>query len=188
MVFKNQNPTLPARFFLTDQERRPDPMPSIAGLAKGTGVIFRHYKTPGREGLAKKVAVLCREKNLVLLVAGDPALAKKINASGIHLPSWALNSPPPDLNPDWLISASAHNLPEIRAGEKAGASVLLLGPVFKTKSHPDRKTLGLKGFHNLARKTSLYVYAIGGVAEENFKTLFGPVNLAGFAGISNFKG
>lgn len=172
---------------MTDEVRRPDPLPSIAGLAEGTGVIFRHYKSPEREALAQKVAALCRERNLILLIAGDAKLAKKNNASGLHFPSRALEGPPRNFGPGWLITASAHNPSEIRAAEKAGARALFLGPVFPTKSHPDRKTLGPKGFNNLARLTSLYVYAIGGVTEENFKTLSSPANLAGFAGISNFK-
>lgn len=183
MAATTSNLFLPSRFFLTDEDRRPDPLPSIEGLAPGTGVIFRHYRYLDREDQAIKVAKLCEAKGLPLFIGADPELAKTVSATGVHLPGWALGKP---FNGDLLITAAAHNEIELKKAEAAGANALLIGPVFPTKSHPEAGGLGVDGFLDLAKKTKLPVYALGGMSEENYKKIPAISNLAGFAGISGF--
>lgn len=180
---------LPPSIFMTDQDRHPDPQQIIKNLAPETGVIFRHYKAPDRAGLAQKIAQLCKQKKLPFLIAGDIALAKEVGANGVHFPRWAFSGDQvlPELDPDWIVIASAHNIQAIRRAEKLGADALLLAPVFPTKSHPERMTLGISGFTKLAAATNLPVYALGGISRENLKELPALKNLAGYAGISIFE-
>lgn len=181
--------TLPASVFMTDENRHPDPLPFIQGLAPGTGVIFRHYQSPGRAELAKKVSRICKEKGFPLYIAGDVELAKAIGADGVHFPRWAFAGGQafPDLNPNWVVIASVHDLDALERAEKLGADALLLAPVFPTPSHPKKSALGIAGFTRLANATSLPVYALGGINQENLKKLPPLKNLAGFAGISIFE-
>lgn len=174
---------------MTDENRHADPNVILKNLAPGTGVIFRHYNVPDRAGLAQKIAGVCRQKKLPLLIAGDIALAKEVGADGVHFPRWAFSGDQvlPELDPNWIVIASAHNIPAIRRAEKFGADALLLAPVFPTKSHPDQGTLGISGFTRLAAATSLPVYALGGISHENLKELPALKNLAGYAGISIFE-
>lgn len=180
---------LPLKFFMTDERRHAELISILQNFAPGTGVIFRHYTVPDRAGLAQKIAEVCRQKKLPLLIAGDISLAKEVGADGVHFPRWAFPGDKvlPALNPNWIFIASAHNLRAIKRAEKFGADGLLLAPVFPTKSHPDRVTLGVSGFVKLATATDLPVYALGGLSHENLKELPALKNFAGYAGISIFE-
>lgn len=174
---------------MTDENRHADPILILQNFAPGTGVIFRHYNLPDRAGLARKIAAVCSQKKLTFLIAGDIALAKEVGADGVHFPKWAFPDDQvlPELKPDWIVIASAHDARAIRRAEKFGADALLLAPVFPTKSHPDRGTLGISGFTKLATATNLPVYALGGITHENLKELPALNNFAGYAGISIFE-
>ncbi|MGI4945219.1 MAG: hypothetical protein ACRYHQ_32435, partial [Janthinobacterium lividum] len=75
---------LPALWLFTDAVRLPDPLPAIARLPRGCGVVFRHDGVPNRAALAAAAACLCRRRGLLMVVAGDPRLAAAVGA-GLHL-------------------------------------------------------------------------------------------------------
>ena len=70
-----------------------------------------------------------------------------------------------------LLAWPAHNLKEIRAGERSHADFILLSPLFPTRSHPSVKALGCLGFAKLVRATALPVIALGGVRREDQRRL-----------------
>jgi 8-oxo-dGTP diphosphatase len=63
-----------------------------------------------------------------------------------------------------LLSASCHNLDEIQQANRVGVDFILLSPVKKTLSHPDREPLGWSRFGELADQASMSVYALGGMS------------------------
>ena len=85
-----------------------DPLPAIARLPRGAGVIFRHYGAKGRDELGAAVARACRARGLVLLVAVDAGLALRLRADGIHLPERALHQLRHLNRQGWLVTAAAH--------------------------------------------------------------------------------
>ena len=185
MPAHNQRPLgLPGGFFLTDTERTPDPMAAIARLPRGYGVIFRHYDCPGRPELAGKVARLCRARRLLLVVAGDLALARDVGAKGLHLPEFlALRGRPHALPAQWLLTVAAHSPKALARAAAIGADAALAGPAFPTASHPGAIALGPHRLARMLQVARIPVYALGGVNETTMRKL--PTQkLAGTAGIS----
>jgi thiamine-phosphate pyrophosphorylase len=148
----------------------PDPLPSIARLPAGLcGVVFRHDGVPGRAELAARVARLCRTRRLALVVAGDARLAARVGA-GVHLRGGRRARLA--LLGRGIVTASAHDVPEIRRARRAGADILFISPVFSTASHPGQAALGAVRWARLARAAGdANAYALGGVNGQTAKAL-----------------
>ncbi len=175
---------LPPLIMMTDWRRLPDPMPAVAGLPKGSAVILRHYDYPEREKLARRLAALCRQNGIKLLIAGDTYLAHAVNADGIHLPRYMARRGPgrwrPWQKPGWIVTAAAHSPMEISRAARAGADAVLLSPVLATPSHPKAMPIGILRAVIWRRGTSLPVYALGGMTPANMRR----IRIGGFAGIA----
>ena len=179
---------LPRLALLTDSQRLADPLPAILRLPIGSLVILRHYEATDRSFLATKLARLCRERRLTLLVAGDFSLAVRLG-TGIHLPEglarlvrarerlWHRNG-------GRLLTAAAHDRRALRQARAIGADAAFLAPVFPTESHPGRRCLGLLSFRRLTRRAGVPVYALGGVRDTTVRRLRG----SGAAGIATVSG
>jgi len=156
---------------ITDERRGGDPLAVAARLPAGSWVIFRHYDAPDRSVLAIRLAALCRKRRLKLLVAGDPALARRLKA-GLHLPDALAAHPTPAIR-SWkgLLTAAAHDRRGLRRAARLGADAALLSPVFATLSHPGVKPLGLTAFRRLARGSAVPVIALGGIDRTNVSLL-----------------
>ncbi|HEX4859878.1 MAG TPA: thiamine phosphate synthase [Rhizomicrobium sp.] len=162
---------LPALVLMTDDARLSDPLAAARALPKGSMVVAR-----ARDGLEKLARALLKT-HCTVLVAGDPLLASRLGAHGIHLPEarageaayWRARFP------GMLITASAHSL---RALRRDHVDAFFLSPVFETKSHPGRAPLGAVRASLIARQARVPVYALGGVDARN------AALLSGFRGIA----
>ena len=152
---------LPPLWLFTDYRRLPDPRPAIARLPRGlAGVVFRHDEDPDRVALGQAVARICRDRRLVLVVAGDTRLAAALHA-GSHLREGRRSGHvAPRRGP---ITSSAHRGADIARARLADAVVVFLSPVFPTVSHPGAKTLGVLRWSRLARGAGISVAALGGI-------------------------
>ncbi len=177
---------LPALWLVTDALRLPDPVAAAARLPRGAGVLFRHYDHPARAALAGRLAVLCRHRGLVLLVAGDARLAMQVRAAGLHLPEARMKETTGEAARGCgLITAAAHSRAALARAAALGLDAVFLSPVFATRSHPGRAGLGAAGFARLARGARLPVYALGGITPANAHELTGS-GAAGVAAIGAF--
>lgn len=165
---------------MTDAARLPDPLPAIARLPRGAGVIFRHYGAEGREALGAAVARACRAKGLILLVAEDAGLAHRLRADGVHLPERALGRLRHLKRQGWIVTAAAHGGASLRRAR--GADAVLVSPVFPTPSHPGARVLGQLRFARLVSQARPPVLALGGVNEKTLRRLRGS-RAFGVAGI-----
>ena len=66
-----------------------------------------------------------------------------------------------------LFSVSCHDEHEIELANGLLPRCILLGPVLKTKTHPQSKPIGWPSFHHLVMKSKLPVYALGGMSLED---------------------
>jgi thiamine-phosphate pyrophosphorylase len=157
---------LPRLWLMTDERQGEALFTAIARLPRGAGIVFRHYTLPPveRRALWDQVRSAAQGPRLTLVVAG-PILP---GADGTH------NRPGRGLR-----TASAHNLREIRAAERAGAHLIFLSPVFPSRSHPNAAALGRRRFALLAHQTRLPVIALGGMDAEKARTLGGAYGWAG---------
>jgi len=112
----------------------------------------------------------------------DVALA--VGAAGVQLGAASLD--PQDarrLDPQWWIGKSVHDLDEAAAARAAGADYLLVGPLYRTATHPEREPLGLERL-GLIVGLGLPVIAIGGVTPPQV----GEVRRAGAYGVAAIRG
>ena len=177
---------LPRLILMTDPRRTPDPVAAAANLPRGAIVILRHYGDRRRWELARALVRFGRPRGIRIVIAGDPRLALRVGADGVHLPefmarrgfpSWALWR-----RPGWIVTAAAHSWAAVVRAKRAFADAVLLSPVFPTESRPDAPLLGPIAFARLSRRSPLPVYALGGITPARARRLAG-CRAAGIAGI-----
>ena len=163
---------------MTDDARLPDPLAAARLLPKGSMVVVRSRDDARRAELARGLVALGHPRGLIVLIAGDAALAARCGADGLHLteaqaceaPHWRA------LRPHWCITAAVHSL---HAALRHGCvDALFLSPIFPTTSHPDRAALTVVRANMIAGALAVPVYALGGVTARN------AVLLNGFSGIA----
>jgi thiamine-phosphate pyrophosphorylase len=152
---------LPPLWLFTDYRRLRDPRSVIGCLPRGlAGVVFRHDEDPGRAALGRAVARICRDRRLVLVVAGDTRLAAALRA-GFHLREGRRSGhAAPCRGP---ITSSAHRGADIVRARRAGADLVFVSPVFPTASHPGAGSLGAVRWSRLAVTAGMAVAALGGI-------------------------
>jgi thiamine-phosphate pyrophosphorylase len=157
---------LPRRWLLTDPRQGEALWSALARMPHGEGVIFRHYDVPGRRALFQRVRAIARRRRLVLLLAGSPALATAWRADGCYAVDRrrATRRAP-------LKAMGAHGRAELVAAARSGASLVLLSPLFPTRSHPRAGGLGRVRFMALAQGAALPVIALGGMDEGRARGL-----------------
>lgn len=179
-------PPLPPLILMTDDKRLADPLGAASVLPKGSAVILRSRQP--MEQAARALMIIARRRDLIVLVAGDPELADRIGADGLHLPEararqafgWAAR------RPRWLITTSAHSLDAAARAFQWKASAVLLSPVFATSSHPDRVPLSPVRARAIAQNVPGPIYALGGIGAQNALSLSGSafVGLAAIGALS----
>jgi len=144
---------LPVLWLFTDAARLPDPRATAARLPKGlSGIVLRHDGAPGRKALGRDLARICRERRLMLVVAGDARLAARLHA-GLHLRRG--RRPRAGIRPGGLVTSSAHSIGELARARRAGAALVFLSPVFPTLSHTGVPALGPVRWARMARHGKL---------------------------------
>ncbi len=100
-------------------------------------------------------------RQALLLVNGPLAVALAAEADGVHLPEEA----PPVRRPrgGFLVGRSVHSLAAARRAEAEGVDYLIAGPVYETRSHPDREPAGLTLIEEITGSVRVPALAIGGV-------------------------
>ncbi len=167
---------LPSLVLFTDDERLGNPLAAAGALPRGSMVVVRSRDGARRAALARAMANLARARGLIVLVAGDGALAAEVD--GLHLPearlgeaaSWRAR------RRSFLITASVHSLATLAKAKSLDA--VFLSPVFPTQSHPGRAALTAVRANAIARAAPMPVYALGGVGARNARLLSGFVGIA----------
>ena len=188
-------PHLPRRFYFTDERTLHPPMGAadesrveaqLNALPEDTGIILRHYSLPQQQ--RKHLGTLIKNTGRLLIVAGDPQLARCLNADGLHLPQWQsqslarANARLSHLPDHWIISAAVHGLGAGHAANRIKADLIFASPVLATQSHPDAPNLGVLKLAQLVGQAHQPVYALGGMNEQAFKRLR-HTGIVGYGGI-----
>ena len=87
-----------------------------------------------------------------------------------------------NLNKNFLLVGSAHNLREIKIKELQKVELIFLSSIFKK----NKNYLGLNKFKIISKLSTKKIIALGGISESNIK-LLKLTNSYGFAAISFFK-
>ncbi|RJG57778.1 thiamine phosphate synthase [Sphingobium terrigena] len=176
---------MPLIWLMTD-ERIGDAalLAAVARLPRGrAGIIFRHYRTDSgvRRALFDAVRAIARRRRLVLMLAGTARQAAAWAADGWHGRDARRAGRP------MRHSAPVHDAREMVAAGRGGADMVLLSPLFPTRSHPGGASLGRVRFAALARGAMMPVVALGGMTREHGRMLRG-IGAAGWAAIDGLAG
>jgi thiamine-phosphate pyrophosphorylase len=151
---------------------------ALARLPAGAGVIFRHYSLNDADRLAlgRKLAEHARDRELLLGVAGSRMLAEELGAALVHNPDRTGSLP---------ASHAVHDEKQARFAAQGSSALAFIGPVFATRSHPNRSALGAERAWRLATLVRCPAIALGGMDEERFGEMESarPGAFHGFAGI-----
>lgn len=156
---------LPRLWLMTDERQGDELWEALERLPKGAGVVFRHHHLALRERrkLFERVRKVAKRRRLLLFAGAS------LRGDGVH-----------NGRGNGLRSASAHNLRELKAAERAGARFVFLSPAFPTRSHPNARALGPVRFGLIARHARVPVIALGGVDARNARRM---PHIYGWAGI-----
>ena len=175
---------VPHLIFMTDAARAPDPFRVCQHLPAGSIIICRDYDHVDRLGFAAALRKITRAQQQFLLVAGDGALAREVDADGLHLPGYMLASPP-KLTGFGLVSAACHTRMDLRRAEQLALDFALVSPVFATASHPGGVGLGIHRFARMIKGINMSVAALGGINHNNAAQLK-PLSLMGIGAVGAF--
>lgn len=188
-------PHLPFRFYFTDErnlaltngpEEEARIITHFNNLPKDTGIVLRHYNSSLHQ--RKCLGKIIKKSGRLLLVAGDPQLARCLGADGLHLPQWQLqslakaNAQLSHFPRRWIISAAVHGIDAGQAANRLKANLIFASPAYPTQSHPNAPNLGVLKLAPLVRQAHQPVYALGGMNDQRFRRLK-HTGITGYGGI-----
>ena len=151
---KRRQTSVPRQWLITDERLGPDLLRLIGRLPRCSGVLVRHHHlSPGeRQRLLRRIRRIGRGRGLEVVDEADRRTAR------------------------------VHDAREIRKARLSQAQILLLSPLFGTRSHPEWRPLPRMRGAALARLAGAPVIALGGMDERRFRTVQ-KLGFAGWAGI-----
>lgn len=134
---------------------------------------------------ARSIQQLCQKYNVPFILDDNVALAKKINADGVHVGQSDMEADQVReiLGKDKIVGVSAGTVEEALKAEKEGADYLGVGAVFPTGSKDDADPVSYETLKAICDAVTIPVIAIGGITSENVIKLKGT-GIAGVAVIS----
>ncbi|WP_256837536.1 thiamine phosphate synthase [Sphingopyxis sp. KK2] len=146
---------------------------AAAQLPPGSGIVIRDDdRAPGeRWRLARRLAAIARARQLTILLAGAPALARRWGADGVHLRQRHARHAAQAHRLGLIVSMPVHNLREARAARRARADLAFVSPLHPTRSHPGAPALKRATWLRLARLSGAQAVALGGMTSARAATL-----------------
>lgn len=150
--------SLPEQWLVTDERMGRSVLAVAARMPRGSGILLRHHSL-----LPAERARLVRR------------LRRIANARGLTIIDEASGE-----------TARVHDRREIRQARLGGARMLLVSPLFVTRSHPGRQPLPRMRAAALARLAGGPVLALGGMDEQRFARVK-ALGFDGWAGIDAWE-
>lgn len=161
---------LPAFWVLTDPVRTPDPVAVAERLPVGSGLIYRHFGSTERFGIASQLRDVTRFRGCRFLVSADPELARLSHADGLHWPENCLAQIRYDQR--WgLQTTSAHSITALHRAQARDLDAVFCSSIFPSASPTAGRPLGPFRLAAWARATTLPVFALGGVNARTIRRL-----------------
>lgn len=146
---------------------------TAAAIAGGARVIqLRDKGVLGEDRLAvaRDLARLCREREVIFLVNDDPLLARESGARGVHLghDDISIAAARAQLGADAIIGMSCYNdLDRARAAQAAGADYVAFGSFFLSPTKPGAVRAMPELLRAARAAVELPIVAIGGITPDN---------------------
>lgn len=146
-------------------------------VAAGVSVVqYRDKKATTGEKTARALALqkICGQHGALLIINDDVALAKKINADGVHIGSedGSLLKARAILGGDKIIGSSCYaSLARAQLSQQEGADYLAFGAMFPSPSKPSAVVLKDHHIITTAADLALPICLIGGINADNCQQL-----------------
>lgn len=147
---------------------------------------FRDKKSSNFEELAQIFVKICKEKNIKnILINGDFSLAKKLNATGVHLTSTQFDEIQKAKKSGLYTIISCHNKDDLQSARKQKIDAVTYSPIFETPNKGEPK--GIKNLKEIIEEYGdLNIIALGGIInDEQIKQIL-QTKAYGFASIRYF--
>ena len=134
---------------------------------------------------ALEIQKLCKTYHIPFVINDNVALAKKIQADGVHVGQSDMKAGNVRalLGENKILGVSAQTVEQALLAEKEGADYLGVGAVFPTGSKADADDVSLETLKAICNAVQIPVVAIGGIGLENVSKLENS-GIAGIAVIS----
>ena len=118
---------------------------------------------------AKDLALICKSNDVLFIINDRIDLAIAVEADGVHLgqQDFPTKVARTILGSEKLIGRSTHCLKDIKKAEEEGCDYIGIGPVYETKTKPDKSPIPFNDFLEITKKSSLPYFAIGGINNSN---------------------
>ena len=122
---------------------------------------------------AVEIKALCKEYGVPFVINDDVAIAKEIDADGVHVgqSDMETGSVRELLGSGKIIGVSAQTVEQALLAESRGADYLGVGAVFPTGSKDDADDVSLDTLKAICSAVSIPVIAIGGIGASNVMQL-----------------
>jgi thiamine-phosphate pyrophosphorylase len=145
-------------------------------LLKGVRWIqFRGKKRSRHDiyGEAIRLRRLTKDYNAVLIINDFLDIAMCAGTDGVHLgqDDLPLKEARKIIGRDRIVGISTHSLEQAIEAEKNGADYIGFGPVFTTSTKDAGKPKGIEMLHEVKKKVSIPVVAIGGINLGNISSV-----------------
>lgn len=139
---------------MTDERIGERLLPTIRRLPPGSGIVFRHFATPraDRVALFRRIRHIAVARRLTLVSVGAMPGSR---SHGGRRP----------------FTAPAHDAREAIAMRRSGAAILLISPIYATRTHPGAEPLGLRRAAAIGRDTGATRVALGGMTERKWRSI-----------------
>ncbi len=141
-----------------------------AGALAAAGPIALHVRSRTREArLLLEIAALFRELGATVFVNDRADLVQAAGAAGLHLPAAGLPLAAARrvVGGAVAVGRSTHTPAAARAAAADGADYVMLGPIWETATHPNRRGLGVAA---IAAAQPAVVIAIGGITPPRVRS------------------
>jgi len=146
----------------------------VAAAIAGGAAIVQYRNKSASPALARtqaaRLAALCREAAVPLIINDDARLACDVDAAGAHLGAddGDLAAARALLGPGRLLGASCYNRPALAPlARAAGADHIAFGAVFPSSTKPGAVRAPLALFGDEVARAGLPAVAIGGITADN---------------------
>ena len=170
---------IPGLYAITDDQLTPASqlLPAVEAALQGGAVLVQYRSKTAtdaeRLSQATGLARLCGQAGVPLLINDDPPLARRVQASGVHLGQEDCSLPKARalLGEDAIIGITCHHRLELaRAAKANGADYLAFGRFYNSKTKPGAPPADASVLTQ-ARALGLPVTAIGGITTDNAEPL-----------------
>ncbi len=139
--------------------------------AAGCPILLREKELSPADyrALAQKVLDICHRHGTPCILHSFPQVAAELGAPALHLPLPLLRRlPARERGRFAALGASCHSVQEAQEAQSLGCTYLTAGHVFATGCKPGLAPRGLPFLEAVCRAVEIPVWAIGGIAPENF--------------------